>query len=178
MGDTHVDLDLLVIASGFEVGTDLARRCGFETVGRGGVTLSERWADGMCSLHGMHVAGFPNLFVVGPQQQANLISNITHNQVEAARTIAAVLSAARERGATLVEVTPEAEAAWTEPIAGTERGFLGSPDCTPGYYNNEGGPIGRRERLNGGGYPAGAPAYFAYIERWRTDGRFEGLVIR
>ena len=178
VGDTHVEVDLLVIASGFEVGTGLARRCGFETVGRDGITLSERWADGMRSLHGMHVAGFPNLFVVGPSQQANLISNITHNQVEAARTIAAILSAAARRGATLVETTPVAEAAWTAPMAETERGFLGSPDCTPGYYNNEGGPIGRRERLNGGGYPAGAPAYFAYIEHWRATGEFEGLVIR
>jgi len=178
VGDTRFEIDLLVIASGFEVGTDIGRRCGFETVGRDGITLSERWADGMCSLHGMHVAGFPNLFVVGPQQQANLISNITHNQVEAARTIAAILSSAIGRGATRVEVTPEAEAAWTAPMADAEPGFLGSPDCTPGYYNNEGGPLGRRERLNAGRYPAGAPAYFSYIEQWRTTGHFEGLVIR
>ena len=178
VGDTHYELDVLVFASGFEVGTDFARRCGFETTGRDGVTLSERWAEGMCSLHGMHVAGFPNLFVVGPQQQANLISNITHNQVEAARTIAAILSAARQRGATIVEVTPEAEAAWTAPMADVERVMLGNPECTPGYYNNEGGPIGRRERLNAAGYPAGPPAYFAYIERWRSSGDFEGLVIR
>ncbi len=177
VGDTHYELDLLVVASGFEVGTDHARRCGFETVGRHGITLTERWAEGMCSLHGMHVAGFPNLFVVGPQQQANLISNITHNQVDAARTIAAILSAAVERGATLVEVTPEAEAAWTAPIAEAGRFFSGDPECTPGYYNNEGGPVGRRQRLNGGGYPGGAPAYFDYIDRWRTSGMFEGLHI-
>ena len=177
VGERHVPLDVLVVASGFEVGTDLARRCGFETVGRGGRTLSDHWADGMRSLHGMHVAGFPNLFVVGPQQQANLISNITHNQVEAARTIAAVLAAARDRGATRVEVTPEAEAAWIAPMADGGR-LLADPDCTPGYYNNEGGPIGRRERLNSAGYPEGAPAYFAYIDRWRSSGGFEGLAFR
>jgi len=177
VGETHVELDLLVIASGFEVGTDIARRCGFETVGRGGRTLSEHWAEGMRSLHGMHVAGFPNLFVVGPQQQANLISNITHNQVDAARTIAAVLTAARDRGATLVEVSPEAEAAWIAPMTEAGRLLAGDPECTPGYYNNEGGPIGRRQRLNAAGYPDGAPAYFAYIDRWRTSGQFTGLDI-
>jgi cation diffusion facilitator CzcD-associated flavoprotein CzcO len=175
VGDTHVDLDLLIIASGFEVGTDIAQRCGFVTVGRDGRTLSEHWAEGMRSFHGMHVAGFPNLFVIGPQQQANLISNITHNQVEAARTVAAILGAARARGATLVEVSPEVEAAWIAPMEETGRLLGGDPDCTPGYYNNEGGPIGRRERLNAAGYPDGAPAYFAYIERWRNSGRFEGL---
>ncbi len=55
------------------------------------------------------------------------------------------------------------------------RGFLGNPDCTPGYYNNEGGTIGRRERLNASGYPGGPVAYFGYIDRWRTSGDFEGL---
>ena len=178
VGERHVELDVLVIASGFEVGTDIARRCGFETVGREGMTLSEHWAEGMRSLHGMHVAGFPNLFVVGPQQQANLISNITHNQVEAARTIAVILAAARKRGATRIEVSPEVEAAWIEPMAEPGRLLGGDPECTPGYYNNEGGPIGRRERLNAAGYPEGAPAYFAYIDRWRRSGQFTGLDIR
>ena len=57
--------------------------------------------------------GFPNLFIVGPNQGANLISNITHNLVEAGTTIAAVIAHALEIGAARVEVTPEAEAAWT-----------------------------------------------------------------
>ena len=42
--------------------------------------------------------------------------------------------------------------------------FLADPDCTPGYYNNEGGPIGRRELRNAGRYPEGPVAYFDYIE--------------
>jgi len=55
------------------------------------------------------------------------------------------------------------------------RGFIGNPECTPGYYNNEGGPIGRKERLNGSGYPEGPVAYWEYLDRWRNDGRFAGL---
>ena len=66
VGDTHYELDCLVFASGFEVGTTYARRSGFETTGRDGLTLTEHWAaDGMRSLHGRNVHGFPNLFVVG-----------------------------------------------------------------------------------------------------------------
>ena len=34
VGDTHYELDCLVFASGFEVGTTYARRSGFETTGR------------------------------------------------------------------------------------------------------------------------------------------------
>ena len=48
VGDTHYELDCLVFASGFEVGTTYARRSGFETTGRDGLTLTEHWAaDGM-----------------------------------------------------------------------------------------------------------------------------------
>jgi cation diffusion facilitator CzcD-associated flavoprotein CzcO len=171
----HYDLDCIVFASGFEVGTEYARRSGFETTGRNGMTLSDRWADGMQTLHGIHVDGFPNLFIVGPNQGANLISNITHNLVEAGTTIASVVAHALDVGAERVEVTPEAEAAWMQLLESSPQGFLGNPDCTPGYYNNEGQTIGRRERLAMTGYPQGPVAYFHYIERWRTSGDYEGL---
>jgi cation diffusion facilitator CzcD-associated flavoprotein CzcO len=172
------DLDCLIFASGFEVGTEYARRSGYETIGRDGVTLSARWADGMRSLHGIHCHGFPNLFIVGMNQGANLISNITHNLVEAATTISSVVARALEVGATEVEATEEAEAAWVQSIESVDSAFLGNPDCTPGYYNNEGGAIGRRERLNFSGYPQGPVAYFQYIDRWRRSGEFRGVDFR
>ena len=62
----HYELDCIIYASGFEVGTPYARRAGFEMTGRDGVTLSEHWADGMRTLHGIHVHGFPNLLFVSP----------------------------------------------------------------------------------------------------------------
>jgi len=177
VGGTHYELDCLIFASGFEVGTDYARRAGFETVGRGGVTLSERWADGMRTLHGMHVHGFPNLFIVGFAQAANLVSNITSNLTDAGTTIAAVVAHAREVGADQVEVSADAEQAWVKSL---ENGasLLASPDCTPGYYNNEGKPMGPRERLNSAGYPQGPVAFFAYIDQWRRSGEFAGLEFR
>lgn len=178
VGERHYPLDCLIFASGFEVGTDVARRAGFQTHGRDGVVLSQRWADGMQSLHGIHVHGFPNLFVVGMSQGANLISNFTHNLVEAATTIATVVAHARELGAEQVEVTPAAEQQWVAALEGAPTSFLGNPECTPGYYNNEGGEIGRRERLNASGYPGGPVAYFGYIEQWRTSGAFDGLEFR
>ena len=56
-------------------------------------------------------------------------------------------------------------------------GMIGSPDCTPGYYNNEGREPGPAAKLNVG-YPAGPMAYFKYIDGWRNSGRFEGLRFR
>ena len=52
--------------------------------------------------------------------------------------------------------------------------MIGSPDCTPGYYNNEGQDPGPAARLNVG-HPQGAMAYFTYIAEWRANGKFEGL---
>jgi len=174
----HYPLDCLIFASGFEVGTDYTRRSGFEVVGRDGTTLSEHWADGMQTLHGLHVHGFPNLFVVGPGQAANLISNITHNLTEAATTIALVVARALQLGAAEVEVSDEAEQAWVELLEEADQTLLADPDCTPGYYNNEGRPLGRRERLNGARYPLGPVAYFEFIDNWRRSGEFEGLEFR
>ena len=172
------EIDCLIFASGFEFATDYSRRAGFETIGRGGRTLSAHWADGMRTMHGIHVHDFPNLFIVGLGQNGNLISNITQNLDDVGKTIATILRHAHDAGATEVEVTEAAESAWVELIESSPQGFLGNPDCTPGYYNNEGGPIGRRERLNVSGYPMGPVAYFQYIDGWRRSGAFEGLTFR
>ncbi len=56
------EIDCLIYATGFEVGTEYTRRSGYELHGRGGVTLTDRWADGVRTLHGMHARDFPNLF--------------------------------------------------------------------------------------------------------------------
>ncbi|MBT5554855.1 MAG: NAD(P)/FAD-dependent oxidoreductase [Ilumatobacter sp.] len=171
----HYELDCLIFASGFEVGTSFERRSGFETTGRDGLTLSQYWEDGMRTLHGMNVHGFPNAFVVGPTQAANLISNIPHNLVEAGETIATIVAHAESIEAAEVEVTREAEDAWVALLEAGGRTFGGDPTCTPGYYNNEGREISPSQLRNTLGYPAGPVAYFEYIEKWRTTGDFEGL---
>ncbi|MDA3032931.1 MAG: NAD(P)/FAD-dependent oxidoreductase [Actinomycetota bacterium] len=174
----HYELDCLIYASGFEVGTEYARRSGFETVGRDGLTLSEYWADGMSSLHGIHMHGFPNLFMVQPTHGANLISNIPHNLIERGNTIAAIVKHASDIDADRVEVTPEAEAAWMERLITGGRQFAGNPDCTPGYYNNEGQDAGPGDMVNRLGFPEGPTAYFEYIADWRSSGEFAGLEFR
>jgi cation diffusion facilitator CzcD-associated flavoprotein CzcO len=174
----HYELDCLIYASGFEVGTELARRSGFETTGRDGLTLSEHWSEGMLSLHGIHTHGFPNLFVVGPTQGANLISNVPHNLTEAGTTIATIISHALAVGAAEIEVTAEAQSAWMTHLESGGRRFGNRPDCTPGYYNNEGLEMGRRGMLNSLGYPEGPVAYFKYIDAWRSSGEFVGLEFR
>ena len=171
------EVDCIIYASGFEVGTAYTRRAGFDLVGRDGEKLSEHWADGMRTKHGIHVHGFPNAFIVQPTQGGNLISNIPHNIVDSAKTITKIVTHAREVGANEVEVTKEAEDKWIELLLTGTGMMLGGPDCTPGYYNNEGQAPGPSTNLFVG-YPEGAKAYFDYIEAWRQSGDYEGLEFR
>jgi cyclohexanone monooxygenase len=171
-------VDCIVFASGFEVGTPTEQRNGYDPTGRDGLTLSQYWADGMRTLQGTYVHGVPNLMIQQFTQAANLISNVPHNLTESGVAIATVIRAALDRDADQVEVTAEAEQAWLDHLGtGIRMGILGSPDCTPGYYNNEGQPD-TEGWANFVGYPAGPTEYFRYLERWRTSGDFEGLEFR
>jgi len=167
-------VDCIIYASGFEVGTTYTRRAGFDVIGRDGVRLSEYWADGMRTLHGSHVHGFPNAFIVQYNQGAMTLFNFAHDSFEAARSVTAVIKHGLDQGCTEIEVTKHAEDAWVETLLAGDR--FHPMDCTPGYYNSEGRPTAY-SRLRRG-YPWGAAAYFAYLRRWRASGRFEGLDFR
>jgi cation diffusion facilitator CzcD-associated flavoprotein CzcO len=168
------EVDCIIYASGFEVGTEYKRRAGFDLAGRGGLKLSEAWAEGMKTKHGVHVHDFPNAFFVQPTQGANLISNVPHNLTDSGRTIATIVKHALDGGYKEVEVTQEAQDAWVQLLLTGVGRMMGAPDCTPGYYNNEGQNPGPAAKYNVG-YPAGATAYFRYIDAWRKSGQFEGL---
>jgi cyclohexanone monooxygenase len=172
------DVDCIIYSTGFEVGTDFTDRAGFDPVGCDGIRLSQAWAEGMRTMHGIHVSGFPNMFIVQLAQGANLIANVPHNLTESGATIAAVIKRAVDEGYRTVEVDADAQGAWMQLLLGTGGGFgsmLGSFECTPGYYNNEGQPATKAQRYNMLGYPGGPLAFFSFIDRWRTNGRFEGL---
>jgi cyclohexanone monooxygenase len=173
----HYEADCIIFASGFEVGTEYTGRAGYDMTGRDGARLSAYWAQGMRTLHGIHVHGFPNAFFVQPAQGANLISNIPHNLVEAGKTIALIIAHAISNGFAEVEVTRAAQDKWLELLRSGPGTALGGPDCTPGYYNNEGQPPGPHAWLNVG-HPEGAMAYFSYIGQWRASGTFDGLTFR
>ena len=169
-------VDCIIYASGFEVGTPFERRAGYDIIGRDGMKLSEVWADGMVTKHGMHVHGFPNMFIVQVAQGGNLISNVPHNFTEAGLTLAMIIRHTLDTGSREVEVTKEAQDEWMELLYSAPRiGTIGSLECTPGYYNNEGKGGGIDWFL---GYPGGAMAYFQYLDQWRNRGDFPGLEFR
>ena len=176
---THYDVDCIVYATGFEVGTAYERRAGFSVRGRSGASLSEKWDDvGVRTLHGMHCHDFPNLFVVS-QFQGGWTANYTQLLEEAANHLGFIVKHMIDNGLSLVEADPLAEEEWAELIAANAvngTGGIGGTNCTPGYYNNEGRPLD--------GPPYGAPygfgsiAFFALMNEWRHSGEFEGVSFR
>ena len=175
---SHYPLDCLIFASGFEVGTPHTRRAGFELTGRNGRTLSEHWTDGMRTLHGIHMYGFPNAFVIGIVQGGNLISNITHNLVESGTTIAAVIARALETGARDVEATEEAEAAWVASLEGGIISFLVNPDCTPRLLQQRRAPHRKGGAPEHGRLPRRPRRLLRLVDGWRRSGNFQGLEFR
>ncbi|WP_448579612.1 flavin-containing monooxygenase [Thermaurantiacus sp.] len=167
-------LDCLIFATGFEVGTAYERRAGTEIHGRGGTTLQQKWADGCRTLHGMTVNGFPNMLLMSHIQSA-FTANYPHALGEQARHAAFLVAEALKRGATRMEPTPEAEAAWAAEIAEAALDMRAFQEaCTPGYYNNEGQPNAWLQSF--GSYGRGSMAFFELTRRWREAGDCAGLV--
>jgi cyclohexanone monooxygenase len=170
------ELDCLIYATGFEVGTDYTRRAGYDVVGRDGVRLSESWGKGVHTLHGMFSRGFPNCFFLSAIQ-AGFTANFPHLLAEQSQHLAHVIRHARAGGFRTVEPSQAAEDAWVATIIQLARLNLSFfEECTPGYYNNEGKP-GERSGQNGF-YGGGSPAYFKILADWRAQGALEGLELR
>ena len=175
VGAKHYEVDCIVYASGFEFGANFQMKTGFDIKGRGGQLLSQYWADGLRTLHGLHVPGFPNAFMVQMNQAANMVTNIPHNIVDHARTVAQVISHAEREGFAEVEPTEEAVSQWVDLILTGQGSLIASADCTPGFWNNEGQGWSKEFRQSQG-HPGGAEGYFKHIEGWRRSGTYQGLV--
>ncbi len=172
-------VDCIIYGTGFEAElTPLFRRAGHEIVGRDGVTLAEKWADGASTLFGMMSRGFPNLFVMpAPGQQAVVTVNYTQLAVLGAEFIGGAVALLEQRGVDVFDVSAEAEEAWTQKIVDSfVDGSAVMSACTPSRINNEGHPEAMNPR--NGNYGRGMGDWFAYrerLEQWLESGKFEGL---
>ena len=170
------ELDCLIFATGFEVGTDYARRAGCRLIGRSGISLTEKWADGIRTLHGMHSRGFPNCFIMS-NAQAGFTANFPHLLNEQSQHLSYIIKHALDHEIKTIEVTEEAEQEWVDTVIKLARlGESFFADCTPGYYNNE-GKLGERSRQNGF-YGGGSVQFFKILEEWRAEGGLKGLALR
>jgi cyclohexanone monooxygenase len=174
-GGKTYEVDLLIWATGFEGSPEIGRRTGADVRGAGGVRLSDKWGDGLRTLHGLTTSGFPNLFVLpGPQAQGAVTANFMHILEENAVHLAHIVRELEAAGARGFEVSKSAEDGWVATILEKARyNEEFQRACTPGRFNNEGRPD-EKLRLNAA-YGGGPVAFFDLLEEWRRAGNLEGL---
>ena len=179
VGGQQYEVDGIVYATGFEAEvTPLPRRIGHNVIGRDGISLAEKWADGAATLFGLTSRGFPNMFVMpAPGQQSVVTVNYTQLAELGAEILAGLVTLLEERGVRNFDVSAAAEADWIQKIVETyvDPSAVMSA-CTPSRLNNEGDPGGTRARDTN--YGRGFGDFFAYrelLQGWLASGELDGL---
>ncbi|MFJ4175344.1 flavin-containing monooxygenase [Microbacterium sp. NPDC089696] len=172
VGDDEYEVDCIIFATGFDVGVSGVMSGTLPVIGRDGRSLLEAWAYGPRTLHGFATNGFPNLFQLGPTQNANSV-NFVHILQEQAVHIAAMIARAEQQGARRIEPTAEAEDEWCRTVFETARDTSDfQAQCTPGYYNGEG-----TRSIAGFTYSPGPVAFHRLLREWRAGDMADVLVL-
>jgi cation diffusion facilitator CzcD-associated flavoprotein CzcO len=168
-------VDLLIFASGFEVTTGYTHRLGFDPKGRDGLSLSEAWAEGPATLHGVLSNGFPNMFMISTVQGAQA-TNFVHSITEAAQHVAFLIEQCVKGDIATIEPETVAQENWFETLFAQLWGIARyNATCTPGYLNSEGGGDMRSARAIA--WMTSVLGFAEYVENWRKQGDLAGLVL-
>jgi cyclohexanone monooxygenase len=160
------EVDCIIYATGFEFGVASTRSGGFEVFGPGGASLSETRATGVHSLHGIHLGGFPNLFVIGGLHHAGVSVNIPYVFGGQSRHVAALIGQFLGSGVDRAEVRPEAQERWAKTIAAKSvYNDAASRGCTPGFYNNE-NSFAAAPNVFATAYGGGPAEYLEALREW------------
>ena len=163
------EVDCIIFATGFDVAAAAHKVGGYDLIGRNGVSIDEAWKEGMRTVHGTQMHGFPNFHIVGGISQGTTSFNFTHAlQIQASHAVDIIGKCVNE-GVRTIEVTREAEDRWLEKMKTPHKIDLVAyyRACTPGFLNHEGDVDGKPTFL-GSTYGGGALAYNDLITAWRS----------
>jgi cation diffusion facilitator CzcD-associated flavoprotein CzcO len=164
-------LDIVIFATGFDAFTGSLLKP--DIVGRGGVTLRDKWAGGPQTNLGVAVAGFPNMLVVVGPGSPSLLSNVMLSIEEQIDWFGQFLAGMDDRGATTFEVEPEAERDWVAQVNQRVKETLYMH--TGSYYN--GAEVAGKPRVFMP-YSGGVRGYRRILETTAAEGypgfRFSG----
>lgn len=168
--EADYELDVLILATGFDAITGPLLQMGI--VGRDGLTLTEKWAQGPRTYLGIAIHGFPNLFTLtGPQSASAFYNNplAIEDHVDFA---AAAIKAVDESGVRTFEATEEAERAWGTMTEGLLNLTL-LPKAKNSYYMGANIPGKPRAAFI---FLGGAPLYRTICHEVKASG-FGGFAI-
>jgi cation diffusion facilitator CzcD-associated flavoprotein CzcO len=113
-GSEEVGLDAIVFATGFDAMTGALSR--IDIRGRGGLPLTEKWAEGPKTYLGIGTVGFPNFFTVTGPGSPSVLSNMIPSIEQHVNWMTACIEHLRSEGLTTIEPKQEAEDAWVEQV--------------------------------------------------------------
>jgi cation diffusion facilitator CzcD-associated flavoprotein CzcO len=167
-------VDCIIFATGFEPRLPTYASGAFSLNGRDGLPMSQKWQDGVVSLHGIYARGFPNLFIIGGGRQAAVSINIPFIFGEQARHFAEIVKLALDKDIETIEVSEDAEQRWAETIRLKSKFNEDyTRECTPSYFNNE-GKIDKWA-LFATAYGGGPIEYAQLLVDWRRDSFFDDM---
>ena len=101
-GGREVELDLVILATGFDAGTGSLTRMNIH--GRDGRELTEEWGREIRSTLGLQVHGYPNLFTIGgPLAPAAAFCNMTTCLQQQVEWVSDCIGHLREHGRSTIE---------------------------------------------------------------------------
>lgn len=104
----------------------------FQVYGRNGISKNEKWNRDLSTLFGVAMSEFPSYFNFGIAQ-AGVSLNFPSVYAMQARFASSCIVQALVMGAKVIEVTKEAEEAWTKECVETNRDDpIFRTECTPG----------------------------------------------
>jgi cyclohexanone monooxygenase len=111
----HHDLDLIVLATGFDASTGGLTQIDIRSTS--GSTLEDFWSDGVKTQLGFAVPGYPNLLALyGPQSPTAFCNGPTCAEVQG-EWVVQCLKYLRERSFTRIEATDAGVRAWQQEMA-------------------------------------------------------------
>lgn len=193
VADKEYAVDIIIFGTGYNPpGSELgspAARTNVQILGRGGVFLHEKWlSNGAATLHGYLTHGFPNLFFTGINQ-ATITGNNVFMLGLIAEHVVYIISQAERRGRgttrqdVVIEVSKEAEEAHSVEILRRAAFYATQAGCTPSYFNGYGegsrvtDPKEKAKRARGSAWSEGTVSFLEYIQRWRDEGRLQGVTV-
>lgn len=154
-GSRHIELDVLVFATGFDAVTGAFDR--IEFIGANGVRLKDKWADGPTTYMGVQVTDFPNLLTcVGPQS-GSVAANFPRGIEDIVAWMTEFSRHLIENDVIRVVPTHEAEAGWVEHVADINSKVLMSK--TRSWFTGHNVNLDRDDRPRHMIYTGGAVRY-------------------
>jgi cation diffusion facilitator CzcD-associated flavoprotein CzcO len=192
IGSQEIDVDVLVLGTGFVVGHQLgpSGRQDAPILGRGSRSIEDKWSSAdFGTLFGIATNGYPNFFAshaVGAGSSYNMTS-----AYDVAARLAAYIIAEAERqssspGNLVVEASVEGEDKWTTEVAKRAGWYSALAICTPSYFTSEGersvapaSPEEARLKARKAGWGSGVVDYQRVTEEYmaRTQKKLEGFLV-